>query len=114
MLVGRKNQAARDAHRARKAEAIPCGARISAAPGPMVESFRPARAISGVSRAGQGGRAMEIVRAPRYGGFCGGVKQAWSLALQAREATEGPVYVTGELIHNRAAMAELQGKGVQI
>lgn len=57
---------------------------------------------------------MEIVRAPRYGGFCGGVKQAWSLALQAREATAGPIYVTGELIHNRAAMAELQGKGVQI
>ncbi len=57
---------------------------------------------------------MEIVRAPKYGGFCGGVKQAWSLALEAREANEGPIYVTGELIHNRAAMAELQAKGVEI
>ena len=57
---------------------------------------------------------MEIVRAPRYGGFCGGVKQAWALALEARERTEGPVYVTGELIHNKPAMAELQAKGVEI
>ena len=57
---------------------------------------------------------MEIVRAPRYGGFCGGVKQAWTLALQARDTTEGPVYVTGELIHNKAAMAELQDKDVRI
>ncbi|HEY7061395.1 MAG TPA: 4-hydroxy-3-methylbut-2-enyl diphosphate reductase [Chloroflexota bacterium] len=57
---------------------------------------------------------MEIVRAERYGGFCGGVKQAWTLALQAREQTSGPIYMTGELIHNRPAMAELQGKGIAI
>ncbi len=57
---------------------------------------------------------MEIVRAERYGGFCGGVKQAWTLALEARARTSGPVYVTGELIHNRPAMAELQAKGIQI
>ena len=57
---------------------------------------------------------MEIVRAERYGGFCGGVKQAWTLALEAREQTAGPVYVTGELIHNRPAIAELEAKGVEI
>jgi (E)-4-hydroxy-3-methyl-but-2-enyl pyrophosphate reductase len=57
---------------------------------------------------------MEIVRAERYGGFCGGVKQAWTLALDAREKTSGPIYVTGELIHNRPAMAELQAKGIEI
>src|SRR5689334_23351072 len=58
--------------------------------------------------------AMEIVRAPKYGGFCGGVKQAWTLALDAQQGQTAPVYVTGELIHNRAAMAELQDKGVRI
>jgi (E)-4-hydroxy-3-methyl-but-2-enyl pyrophosphate reductase len=57
---------------------------------------------------------MEIVRAERYGGFCGGVKQAWTLALEAREKTAGPVYVTGELIHNKPAIAELEAKGVEI
>ena len=57
---------------------------------------------------------MEIVRAERYGGFCGGVKQAWTLALEARERTSGPIYVTGELIHNRPAMAELENKGIAI
>ncbi len=57
---------------------------------------------------------MEIVRAERYGGFCGGVKQAWSLALQAREQTSAPIYMTGELIHNRPAMAELEAKGITI
>ncbi len=57
---------------------------------------------------------MEIVRAERFGGFCGGVKQAWTLALDARERMAGPIYVTGELIHNRAAMAELAGKGITI
>ena len=57
---------------------------------------------------------MEIVRAERYGGFCGGVKQAWTLALQAREATSAPIYMTGELIHNRPAMAELEAKGITV
>ncbi|HWP29257.1 MAG TPA: 4-hydroxy-3-methylbut-2-enyl diphosphate reductase [Chloroflexota bacterium] len=57
---------------------------------------------------------MQIVRAARYGGFCGGVKRAWTLALQTRQSTAGPVYVTGELIHNRPAMAELQAKGIEI
>jgi 4-hydroxy-3-methylbut-2-enyl diphosphate reductase len=57
---------------------------------------------------------MEIVRAARFAGFCGGVKQAWSLALQARASIEGPIYVTGELIHNRPAMAELERQGVEI
>jgi 4-hydroxy-3-methylbut-2-enyl diphosphate reductase len=57
---------------------------------------------------------VESVRAPKYGGFCGGVKQAWTLALDAQQGQTAPVYVTGELIHNRAAMAELQDKGVRI
>jgi 4-hydroxy-3-methylbut-2-enyl diphosphate reductase len=57
---------------------------------------------------------MEIVRAPKYGGFCGGVKQAWALALEARAQTPGRVYVTGELIHNKPAMAELAAKDIQI
>jgi 4-hydroxy-3-methylbut-2-enyl diphosphate reductase len=57
---------------------------------------------------------MEVVRATRYGGFCGGVKRAWALAQQARAATNGPVYLTGELIHNRPAMEELYAQGVEI
>ncbi len=56
---------------------------------------------------------MEIVRAKRYAGFCGGVKRAWKLATQ--EAVAGrPVYLSGKLIHNTPAMQELEGMGVRI
>lgn len=57
---------------------------------------------------------MEVVRAPRYGGFCGGVKRAWQLAQQARADTAGPIYLTGELIHNRPAMETLYAQGVAV
>jgi 4-hydroxy-3-methylbut-2-enyl diphosphate reductase len=57
---------------------------------------------------------MEIRRAARFGGFCGGVKRAWSIAGRTRANTDGPVYVSGELINNDPAMRELEQRGVGI
>jgi 4-hydroxy-3-methylbut-2-enyl diphosphate reductase len=56
---------------------------------------------------------MEIIRAPRFSGFCGGVKRAWTIALRTRDCTEGPVYLSGELINNDPAMRELEERGLQ-
>jgi 4-hydroxy-3-methylbut-2-enyl diphosphate reductase len=57
---------------------------------------------------------MQIIRAPRFSGFCGGVKRAWSIAGRTRAGTEGPVYVSGELINNDPAMRELESRGIGI
>jgi (E)-4-hydroxy-3-methyl-but-2-enyl pyrophosphate reductase len=57
---------------------------------------------------------MQIIRAPRFSGFCGGVKRAWSIAARTSANNEGPIYVSGELINNDPAMRELEGKGVNI
>jgi 4-hydroxy-3-methylbut-2-enyl diphosphate reductase len=57
---------------------------------------------------------MQIIRAPRFSGFCGGVKRAWSIAGRTRAGTEGPVYVSGELINNDPAMRELESRGVGV
>jgi len=56
---------------------------------------------------------LEIIRASRYAGFCGGVKRAWKLAVEEAGAGNGPVYISGKLIHNTPAMNELEGMGVQ-
>lgn len=56
---------------------------------------------------------MEVIRATRYAGFCGGVKRAWKLAT--REAASGtPVYISGKLIHNTPAMNELEEMGIRL
>ena len=57
---------------------------------------------------------MRIIRAPRFSGFCGGVKRAWSIAARTSANAEGPVYVSGELINNDPAMRELEDRGVHI
>src|SRR4051812_44793203 len=57
---------------------------------------------------------MQIIRAPRFSGFCGGVKRAWTIAGRTRSGTDGPVYVSGELINNDPAMHELEERGIQI
>ncbi len=57
---------------------------------------------------------MQIIRAPRFSGFCGGVKRAWTIALRTRTNTEGPVYLSGELINNDPAMRELEERGLQV
>ena len=57
---------------------------------------------------------MRIIRAPRFSGFCGGVKRAWTIALRTRDNTEGPVYLSGELINNDPAIRELEDRGLQI
>ena len=53
---------------------------------------------------------MQVLRAPRFSGFCGGVKRAWTIAGRTRAAGEGPVYVSGELINNDPAMREQIGR----
>jgi len=58
--------------------------------------------------------SLEIIRAPRFSGFCGGVKRAWSIASRTRAGTEGPVYVSGELINNDPAMRDLESRGVSV
>lgn len=67
-----------------------------------------------MSRLYQKGRIVEIIRATRYAGFCGGVKRAWKLATEEAASTSGPVFISGKLIHNTPAMQELEEKGVQI
>lgn len=56
---------------------------------------------------------MEIIRATRYAGFCGGVKRAWKLAT-GEAASGAPAFISGKLIHNTPAMAELEGMGIQV
>lgn len=57
---------------------------------------------------------MEIFRARRHAGFCGGVKRAWGLAVREAELARGPVYLSGKLIHNDPAMRELEEMGIRI
>ncbi len=57
---------------------------------------------------------MEIIRATRYAGFCGGVKRAWKLATEESGKSAGPVYISGKLIHNTPAMKELEDKGIGV
>ncbi|MSQ24407.1 MAG: 4-hydroxy-3-methylbut-2-enyl diphosphate reductase [Chloroflexi bacterium] len=57
---------------------------------------------------------MQVIRAPRFSGFCGGVKRAWTIALRTRAVTEGPVYLSGELINNGPAMHELEERGLSV
>ncbi len=57
---------------------------------------------------------MQVLRAPRFSGFCGGVKRAWSIAARTRAGAESPVYVSGELINNDPAMRELEGRGISV
>lgn len=56
---------------------------------------------------------MQVLRAPRFSGFCGGVKRAWNMALRTRANVEGPVYLSGELINNDPAMGELEERGLR-
>ncbi len=60
------------------------------------------------------GTRLEVIRAARFAGFCGGVKRAWKLATQEASSGDGTVYISGKLIHNTPAMDELEGRGVQI
>lgn len=57
---------------------------------------------------------MEVIRARRYAGFCGGVKRAWKLATREAESASGPVFISGKLIHNSPAMKELERKGIRV
>jgi 4-hydroxy-3-methylbut-2-enyl diphosphate reductase len=57
---------------------------------------------------------MEIVVAPRFAGFCNGVKRAWKLAFEEAGQQNGPIYLSGKLIHNDPAMDELDGMGIKV
>jgi 4-hydroxy-3-methylbut-2-enyl diphosphate reductase len=56
---------------------------------------------------------MEVVRiTPR--GYCHGVVDAFRIARQVRESTEGPVHMLGHLVHNTHVTDELQGQGIAL
>ncbi len=57
---------------------------------------------------------LEVIRARRFAGFCGGVKRAWKLAMQEAGAGNGTVYISGKLIHNTPAMRELEENGIRV
>ena len=54
---------------------------------------------------------MNVIRA-KVLGFCFGVRRAVELAEQALEQTRATVYSLGPLIHNEAALADLQSRGL--
>ncbi len=54
---------------------------------------------------------MKIIRA-KVLGFCFGVRRAVDLAEDALRASKGTVYSLGPLIHNEAALADLQSRGL--
>ena len=56
---------------------------------------------------------MRVLRAQTYSGFCGGVKRAWNRAVKAAATVEGPVFLSGKLIHNTPAMSELAQLGIR-
>jgi len=56
---------------------------------------------------------MEVVRiTPR--GYCHGVVDAFRIAKRVRAESEGPVYMLGQLVHNRHVTDDLQELGVQL
>ena len=54
---------------------------------------------------------MEVKRiTPR--GYCHGVVDAFRIAKRVREATNGPVHMLGQLVHNTHATDDLQSQGI--
>ena len=56
---------------------------------------------------------MRVVVA-RHMGFCGGVRRAVDLALQAARNGQGGATTWGPLIHNPQEVARLQREGVRV
>jgi len=55
---------------------------------------------------------MEIICA-NYMGFCPGVKRAWDLVEKTVRDKSKPVYILGELIHNKQAIEKLEKWGIK-
>jgi 4-hydroxy-3-methylbut-2-enyl diphosphate reductase len=56
---------------------------------------------------------MDVLRiTPR--GYCHGVVDAFRIAKRVREATDGPVHMLGQLVHNTHATDDLQRQGVRL
>jgi len=49
----------------------------------------------------------------KYAGFCPGVKRAWALVEKAAHKKNGPIFVLGELIHNRQAIQRIESWGIK-
>jgi 4-hydroxy-3-methylbut-2-enyl diphosphate reductase len=62
----------------------------------------------------EGARTIKVRRVKTYAGFCGGVKRAWNRAVKAAKSTDGPILLSGKLIHNTPAMRELASMGVRV
>ncbi|MFZ5365843.1 MAG: 4-hydroxy-3-methylbut-2-enyl diphosphate reductase [Patescibacteria group bacterium] len=56
---------------------------------------------------------MEIV-VGKYAGFCPGVKRAWGLVAKTVQDSPSPIFILGELIHNKQAIWELESWGVKV
>jgi len=54
---------------------------------------------------------MKILRAEHLG-MCFGVRDAIALALD--EATQGPLTILGDLVHNQTVVADLQSRGIRV
>jgi 4-hydroxy-3-methylbut-2-enyl diphosphate reductase len=56
---------------------------------------------------------MEVLRiTPR--GYCHGVVDAFRIAKQVRESTDGPVHMLGHLVHNMHVTDDLQRQGIAL
>jgi 4-hydroxy-3-methylbut-2-enyl diphosphate reductase len=56
---------------------------------------------------------MEVLRiTPR--GYCHGVVDAFRIARQVRESTDGPVHMLGHLVHNMHVTDDLQRQGIAL
>lgn len=56
---------------------------------------------------------MEVLRiTPR--GYCHGVVDAFKIAKRVREASEGPVHMLGQLVHNTHVTDDLQRQGIEL
>jgi len=49
----------------------------------------------------------------KFSGFCPGAKRAWNLVRKEVRKKENPVYIFGELIHNKQATQQLKKWGVK-
>lgn len=64
------------------------------------------------TQANQNGFRKKILIA-EHAGFCHGVKRAVEQTLDARQSSEKPVYVLGQLIHNQQVIDQLTEKNIR-
>lgn len=58
-------------------------------------------------------RSPKTILIAEHSGFCHGVKRAVDQTLETGERSDKPVYVLGQLIHNRQVIEHLDDKGIK-